>query len=296
MKKKIFSELTDIEKQRVYDFVIKSNKDNCFKTHNELINHFEAILFEYGKTLFTFWENFSPVATIGAVVKDAKYKEEIFFTAINIDENYLDNFKSFLQEVENSVVSFPAKTLKLGINAYKTNLTPFIEDSDYKDPYNILAMKYIPNNELKEKITGISFENLNNSNKEIYKKINNSAFLDCPNGGVIGDKEIDDIFKTYKEAPELIGLFKYNENYTGTYELSISKNSGTIESISISPYFQGKGLGKLLLKSVIQKLQQHGVDEIKLIVVSTNKKAFELYRKYGFKEDGIKSIWFTKII
>jgi len=56
----------------------------------------------------------------------------------------------------------------------------------------------------------------------------------------------------------------------------------------VAPEFQGKGYGKILTKKIInyaiEKLKMH---RIYLEVFTTNKKAIKLYKKVGFRKEGI---------
>lgn len=295
MIKKCFSELSLAEKENLYKFLLKSNIESPSETYKEFIENFCSIIFEYGKSLFCFWDNYNPVATIGTIVKDIIYKGEAFVTAVNVHDDYISQLEKFWISVEEYILGFHPKVIKLGINYQKREFVPVFENLGFGNPYETYILKYLPEPEKDLGINeNISFENLGFNNKDIFKKINNSAFSDSPNGGIISEKEVIDYFEKYKEKPDLIGIFKIGEQTTGTYELTISNSTGFIESIGISPDFQGKGFGKLLLQASINKLLKHGAKEIKLSVVSTNEKALNLYRKYGFEEDKIASVWLSK--
>ena len=54
----------------------------------------------------------------------------------------------------------------------------------------------------------------------------------------------------------------------------------------LAPY-RGLGIGKKLLQAAIQKAEQKGLTRIELTVREKNKPAIALYKKFGFKIEGI---------
>jgi len=63
--------------------------------------------------------------------------------------------------------------------------------------------------------------------------------------------------------------------------------SGLIDEIIIAKSYRGKGLGKQLLSSAIEKSCQLGCCEVEVSTEKTNTKAREFYRQCGFTERGV---------
>jgi len=63
--------------------------------------------------------------------------------------------------------------------------------------------------------------------------------------------------------------------------------SGLIDEIIIAKSYRGKGLGKQLLLSAIEKSRQLGCCEVEVSTEKTNIKAREFYRQCGFTERGV---------
>ena len=63
--------------------------------------------------------------------------------------------------------------------------------------------------------------------------------------------------------------------------------SGLIDEIIIAKSYRGKGLGKQLLSSAIEKSRQLGCCEVEVSTEKTNTKAREFYRQCGFTERGV---------
>ena len=63
--------------------------------------------------------------------------------------------------------------------------------------------------------------------------------------------------------------------------------SGLIDEVIIAKSYRGKGLGKQLLSSAIEKSRQLGCCEVEVSTEKTNTKAREFYRQCGFTERGV---------
>lgn len=57
--------------------------------------------------------------------------------------------------------------------------------------------------------------------------------------------------------------------------------------ICISKEYWGHGIGKVLLENILMWADTVGIEKISLTVVQTNKKAIQLYKRYGFVEEGL---------
>ncbi len=58
---------------------------------------------------------------------------------------------------------------------------------------------------------------------------------------------------------------------------------GHVISIAVDPDYRGIGIGKLLLRRVLDALKGMGCKFVRLEVSVYNKRAFMLYRKFGFR-------------
>lgn len=60
------------------------------------------------------------------------------------------------------------------------------------------------------------------------------------------------------------------------------------ESIYVSSKFQGQGAASLLLKSLIEVSEKHGIWTIQAGIFPENKGSLQLHRKVGFREYGVR--------
>ncbi|EDT86009.1 GNAT family N-acetyltransferase [Clostridium botulinum] len=57
--------------------------------------------------------------------------------------------------------------------------------------------------------------------------------------------------------------------------------------ICISKEYWGYGIGRVLLENILMWADTVGIEKISLTVVQINTKAIELYKRYGFVEEGL---------
>lgn len=68
---------------------------------------------------------------------------------------------------------------------------------------------------------------------------------------------------------------------------------GHITNIAIDPQFRGLGIGSLLLKSIIDTMKTKNIFALTLEVRASNYKAQNLYKKFGFKEEGRRPRYYS---
>lgn len=62
-----------------------------------------------------------------------------------------------------------------------------------------------------------------------------------------------------------------------------SKRIGLIEDLFVHKKWRGKGIGKYLISEGLEYFKSKGINESRLEVWSANKRALELYNKFGFE-------------
>jgi ribosomal-protein-alanine N-acetyltransferase len=66
-----------------------------------------------------------------------------------------------------------------------------------------------------------------------------------------------------------------------------------ITTIAIREAWRGRGLGELLLASLISAASQAGAERVTLEVRTSNDTAQNLYRKYGFRQEGLRRRYYS---
>src|SRR5207248_2751137 len=66
-----------------------------------------------------------------------------------------------------------------------------------------------------------------------------------------------------------------------------------ITTIAIRTAWRGRGLGELLLAALIEEASQLRAQRVTLEVRVTNETAQKLYRKYGFRQQGVRPRYYS---
>ncbi|WP_069650331.1 ribosomal protein S18-alanine N-acetyltransferase [Caloranaerobacter ferrireducens] len=70
-------------------------------------------------------------------------------------------------------------------------------------------------------------------------------------------------------------------------------DEGHITNIAVHPNFRGLGIGNLLVEGLIKICRERGINRMTLEVRKSNKIAQSLYKKFGFKECGIRPGYYS---
>ena len=69
-------------------------------------------------------------------------------------------------------------------------------------------------------------------------------------------------------------------------------NEGHITNIAVHPNYRGQGIGSKLVESLIENSSSWYINSLTLEVRASNKIAQDLYKKYGFKEEGMRKHYY----
>lgn len=72
--------------------------------------------------------------------------------------------------------------------------------------------------------------------------------------------------------------------YSGLRAMPENAGQGDIQTIAVSPEFRNQGLGRRLLRDLIDESQRRGVTDLFLEVRADNAEAIALYTSEGFRE------------
>ena len=102
----------------------------------------------------------------------------------------------------------------------------------------------------------------------------------------------------YRRDPNGIFVAKIDEEIVGfiACDSNWDEEFGAIHEIAVKREYQGKGIGKRLLKTGIEYLKGKGFKYIELYVGEKNYRAISFYEKFGFKKDGLFGIWLRMIL
>ncbi len=131
-----------------------------------------------------------------------------------------------------------------------------------------------------------SYFEAKNAHGEIANKIIFSVLNEYGIGGFThhSDNSLDEIEKSF--AGGFFGLIKNeSEEIVGTFGLyQLSETNCEIRKMYLLPKARGKGLGKWMVKFLIEKAKELGYQKIELDTASVLLEAIQLYKKMGFIE------------
>ncbi len=84
------------------------------------------------------------------------------------------------------------------------------------------------------------------------------------------------IFRVMLLDDEVIGYYSFQKVF----------DEGYINNIAIKREYQSKGYGTKLFEDLIERAHKFEVNALTLEVEVDNEKAFKLYKKFGFQEEG----------
>ena len=85
-----------------------------------------------------------------------------------------------------------------------------------------------------------------------------------------------------------------NYKYIGYGQIINNRGMHTIVNFGITRDKRGKGLGKVLLNSIIIKAKEAGIRDLYIRVDCENEKAINLYKKIGFMDIDKVLLWERK--
>ncbi|MGH4119250.1 GNAT family N-acetyltransferase [Clostridium sp.] len=297
MEIKKFKEVSNLQKKEIYK-LIKSLDVTYNKSLIEMNSVYESDVFNEGNNVFILFDCGQIKGSIAVITKEISVRGEAFITDVYIENENIENkLYLLLKEIFDYCDICNARNIKIGIRESETHLIPYINKLKFTHIYDAVVMKYRGNKNIVLKANKeIELLPLSILNSHEYMNIQNQAFINSPNGSTIDEFEVKDYIVQYTNDEDLIGICFTGKKPCGVYELSINRDVGWINTLGIAPVFQNKGLGKALIVKCIEKLRERKIDQIKLLVITTNYVAVKMYRDSGFIDEKVFSYWFQKNI
>lgn len=103
------------------------------------------------------------------------------------------------------------------------------------------------------------------------------------------DKEINESIFSSDEVDGIVALEEGNLlGYASIHYIKkITRKSGIIEDVVVKENQRGKGIGKLLVKNLIEKAKKNNCDKI---ILSSSEKNLKFYEKLGFQKNEFEMI------
>lgn len=128
-------------------------------------------------------------------------------------------------------------------------------------------------------INDIEFKRVTNNNVNKLKSLNLEFFDEYDYEG-ISDYETNE-----GNSSSATYVMEMNNVIMGKVRLEINNGTGGIYGLEVLPNYRGNGYGRKLLILSINKLKESNINIVTLQVAAENKKALNLYKSCGFKEN-----------
>ncbi|MGH4126240.1 MAG: GNAT family N-acetyltransferase [Clostridium sp.] len=295
MEIKQFKIISTSQKKELYNFI--KNTDLTYnRTYIEMTKIYESDTFNQGDTVFILFNRGQIKGSVAVITKEISINGEAFITDICVEREKAEKNLCFLmEEIVKCCNAYNAKSIKIGIRESETHLIPYINKLEFTHIYDAVVMKYKKDkNMVLEENNNMDLRPLCILNSYEYMNIHNETFRNSSNGGTINDLDAKDYIVQYANNEDFIGICFAKNKPCGIYELSIDGNTGWVDTLGIKPIYQKKGLGRALVVKCIKKLYEKNLDEIKLLVITSNDIAVNMYKQMGFEEESVFSYWFEK--
>ena len=130
-------------------------------------------------------------------------------------------------------------------------------------------------------------------------KIDKMTLQDLESIKDILEKEFDDFWNynilksELKNTNSIYLVCKQNEEIVGFAGITITLDTAELNNIVIKKSHRGQGLSSLLLTNLIEHAKQKFCIKINLEVASSNQIAINLYKKFDFKEVGLRKKYYN---
>ena len=103
------------------------------------------------------------------------------------------------------------------------------------------------------------------------------------------EKEINESIFSSDEVDGIVAMEEGNVlGYASIHYIKkITRKSGIIEDVVVKENQRGKGIGKLLVKNLIEKAKKNNCDKI---ILSSSEKNLKFYEKLGFHKNEFEMI------
>ena len=150
-------------------------------------------------------------------------------------------------------------------------------------------MKYFPPTLVSDD-SSISFELLEYRHLGETLRIRNIKDVRCRflHNQVISTESHFAWYESYLHDPaQVMWVATFNSNIAaqfGIYDINLEQKSAQFGRIFVDPAYQQKGIGRVIVRSLIKSLSSFNlIEELWLDVIRTNSKAIKLYEYSGFQ-------------
>ncbi|MBT8487618.1 MAG: ribosomal protein S18-alanine N-acetyltransferase [Gemmatimonadetes bacterium] len=95
-----------------------------------------------------------------------------------------------------------------------------------------------------------------------------------------------------RDGIELLVMIDVDDGVIGYAVLWVILDQGELANLALTTNRRGAGLGGHLLRHVLDRARERGVEKLFLEVRASNARAIDLYRNFGFEDVGIRRAYY----
>lgn len=280
-----YLELNDLEKDEVYKFENRNSENK--KSLEEIEKIFNNKANGYGEGSLFYFVDFKLLGKINIILEACEELGKVYINSVDILENIKDK-KQVVENLINGAITVSRKhnPISIFLGANNEEILNIFEELGYKREYVSFKMS-LEDRSLRGEI--LDLVSLNNENKYKYLEVINKSFSDMPHGAYHYISDIENYINISNENNNFFMVVKDNE-IIGFLNVEIEKGKGLFD-IGICKEYRGRGFGKALLETAIDFLNKKTIEKIELYVIEKNYKAYNMYKKRGFKEEEVLRHW-----
>lgn len=285
---KSLNSLTEEEKKNFFDWANQLDSNFCYTKDyilNEPCNH--------GENYWIFLENSRCWGSLGVITREISETDTAYIAFIFAPKECSEKFSLLLNHAMQFLSQHHPKVIKIGLSHLVSHLHQIVIDQGFRQSDRSLLLKFDENKrDLLNDNLQIRLQPLSEEMFDLYQSIQHSSFKTTPNASLISIEEINKFYRQYSNQSGFIGIAYNNDNEAiGIYQVEKRSDTYCIEALGVNPTYQKRGFGKQILTALIKLLDN---STIKLMVMESNKRAFNLYLACGFIKESTISTWYLK--
>ena len=111
--------------------------------------------------------------------------------------------------------------------------------------------------------------------------------------GSFNEIQVLDIALEYRDSEDAIrNIYVYDDGIVkGMMNcICLEEESWQLKELYVDPFFQGEGIGRVLLEYFLNQSKENGIKSVNLWALEKNERARRFYERNGFEFSGVKEL------
>ena len=105
--------------------------------------------------------------------------------------------------------------------------------------------------------------------------------------GVGSSDTIEEVSRVLNRNPDLFLIGKEEEKIVAVVIGAFDGRRGYVHHLAVDPDYQNRGIGKIIMKALIEQFRRENIHKVHLFIEKSNKRVVEFYNnlEWGVRED-----------